>query len=393
MPKKKVNLEIPEDALKEMEMDKDSDIVLEISNKQGTLFDKNHSFDQQNQSLRWFLIPSVVATLLFYFYALYQNIHYISITGTHSIATLTNTLGLTSGILCFTIAFVLIKKDKRFGLAKRIYWRNFPAILISFSIILFLCILLFFKVLGTIFFGLRFDIYTSTALFFFFVCIINYAMIYLASTLSPQLLIKLLTVVIVGGVLIAMATNSDALWWQHNFSFLGTLEANRRWQFNLTLILSAILMIALLDYLFVALKEIYPHSKKLFLLKTLLVLTALNLGGVGFFPYSDGTFSGRMHNTVAGNLVYLILLLILLIRWLLPNVSKEFLTFSYLTGVILFLTTLLFVKVHYLSLTAFELFAFLLAFSWLLLLLQQLEKIVEHNLNTYQLAFSPTKEE
>ena len=117
-------------------------------------------------------------------------------------------------------------------------------------------------------------------------------------------------------------------------------------------------------------------SKNLFILKALLILMALLLGGVGLFPYDDSLFNQTMHNRVAEGLIYIFIVLIIGIRWLLPKVTKQFLKISYGVGAALIGSVFLFQGIHYLSLTAFELISFVLAFSWLLLLLQNLVNIV-----------------
>jgi hypothetical membrane protein len=201
--------------------------------------------------------------------------------------------------------------------------------------------------------------------------------------LTPLLLTNILTFVIIGGVVGAMVTNRENQWWQHNFSFLGTSEATNRWQFNLTLVLSAILMIALIDYIFVNLQERYP-GMKLQILRWLLILIAVNLGGVGMFPYKEGSLSAVIHNHVAANLVYLVILLIVTLPWLLPRITREFKITSFIVMGLLVLCVFLFMGVHYLSLTAFEFLAFLVAFVWLLMFFQFLQFLVlespEHRL-------------
>nr|WP_283808957.1 DUF998 domain-containing protein [Vagococcus allomyrinae] len=188
-----------------------------------------------------------------------------------------------------------------------------------------------------------------------------------------------MTVVFISGIGLSMITNRDDLWWRNNFSFLGTAAAKNRWEFNLTLILTSILMIALIDYIFVYLNQVIATKKRLTTLKILLILTAVNLGAVGTFPYSSQSFTGQVHNMVAANLVYLIVLLIISIRWLLPQISKPFLTISYWLGGLLVLSCVLFQVAHYFSLTAFELISFLIAFTWILLLLKSLQNLTLTN--------------
>lgn len=243
-------------------------------------------------------------------------------------------------------------------------------------IIMVLGLLMVFRIVGELFVGASFDIYTSTLIGSLFVAVINLLMIHVAQTLTPSTMIKSLIAIILGGVVLAMITNKDQQWWLYNLSFLGTPEASNAWQFNLTLLLSAFLMIALIDYIFVLLYDLLGPTKRLVVLKYILIATAICLGGVGFFPYNESKFNQTMHNRTAGYLVYLFILMIITLRWLLPEVGKSFLKFSYGVGAALLVCVFLFQGVNYLSLTAFELFAFVLAFTWLLMLLRILVNMV-----------------
>ena len=160
-------------------------------------------------------------------------------------------------------------------------------------------------------------------------------MISAALTINARSLSTILTVVIVSGCVISMAANGQRRWWQHNLSFLRTHAAENAWQFNLTLIFSALLMVVLIDYLFVSLSRIYPRTWRTSTLRILLTLTAVDFGAVGLFP-NNLTFHW-LHDLVAGGLVTLLVLLIVGVRWLLPAVTKDFLWLSYGVGVVLLL--------------------------------------------------------
>lgn len=107
----------------------------------------------------------------------------------------------------------------------------------------------------------------------------------------------------------------------------------------------------------------------------MLTMTAISLGAVGFFPNNGQGRLHELHNLAANWLVYWIILLILGIRWLLPRVTREFLTVSYGIAGTLLVANFLFQTIGYLSLTAFEIIAFFLAFSWILLLVQNIRKL------------------
>lgn len=156
---------------------------------------------------------------------------------------------------------------------------------------------------------------------------------------------------------------------------------------------SAFLMIALVDYLFVGLLKMFPHHKGLPILRILLTITAISLGLVGYFP-SDGP--GKMpeyHNQAAAMLVIMVLLMIIGIKWFVPRVSKEFQYASYFIGLLMFLIAYVYLNGNYITLTAFEIVAFILAFSWLMLLLQSLDRSSKLPIESYKVEIVKGRQE
>lgn len=354
---------------------------------------KKTPFETQNVSLRWFLLPALMCSVIFFIVFFTWGDKQISMTGDFSIATATMLLGLISGSFSFISIFINRKRKEKNPELSDIQWRNVPTIIGAFIVILMLGILSFFWIIGMMFEGASFDIYTATAIFFIFTAIINYLMIYAAFSFTSSMIVTILIVVIIGGVFFAMLTNSESRWWQHNFSFLGTNEAASSWQFNLTLILSALLMVALIDYLFVNLKKSGYTGFKVASLRVLLTMVAISLGGVGFFPNNGTGQLHALHTKAAEMLVYLIVILIVSIRWILPKVTKEFLTISYGIAAVLVACNFLFQNIGYLSLTVFELLAFGLALSWILLLLQHIQQLAHLTNAVYEIRIEPIKEE
>ncbi|WP_314061955.1 DUF998 domain-containing protein [uncultured Vagococcus sp.] len=380
MKKEELIIKIPPEIYQDLTFTESDELVMAIKN-QGISITKKNQAENQVITLRWFLLPSLLISFVFYLLTLYERTSQVPLTGKFSIASMVITLGLFSGICVFSFFFVKGKRQKKNNPTKNIYWRNFPTILVAFAIILAFVLSGFFWLVGILFKDASFDVLTATFIFFLFTSVINYFMIYFAASISSTMIITLLISVILGGLLFSMLTNADYLWWQHNFSFLGTQNAVNSWQFNITLMISALLMIALIDYLFVSLRKSFPKSKQLMILRGLLTVTAITLGAVGFFP-NDGGELHIIHTEAASWLVYLVIILIFSIRWLLPQVTREFLFISYGIGGVLFICNILFSNIHYLSLTAFELIAFIMAFSWILLLLQNLQKLsTQHELS------------
>ncbi|KRM75336.1 hypothetical protein [Secundilactobacillus collinoides] len=382
MSEQKMRLKLPQKVTKQLALKDGDQVKITLRNHDALIQSSASEISlYQRISLAWYVLPAVVCALVFNAFFAVREDNQIPLSGNTSLATATILLGVIVGTILFGIFFIRERRNQTNTFSKNIYWRNFPVIILSFALILGLGLLGFFWLFRTMFDGLSFDRLTATIIFFIFETIINYVMILVAFSLAPNMLIRLFTLAIISGVLIAMASNTSRRWWQYNLSFLGTKLASNSWQFNITLMFSALIMVALVDYIFVSLHASYPHSWRLNVLRGVLTLMAVDLGSVGFFP--NNAASHYMHDKVSGFLVYFIIILIVGIRWLLPGITKEFLTLSYTIGAILVAADILFQGVGYLSLTAFEIIGFVLSFGWVVMLLQLLQQLIDRGTRVF----------
>ncbi|WP_204121223.1 MULTISPECIES: DUF998 domain-containing protein [Levilactobacillus] len=376
MTKKEFHLKIPAEISDQLHLKEDTPVKLVVK-RDRLVVQLNEPRQQlfQNRVLLWPVLTALVVSLGFYIFLRLQSIHTVKLVGNYSLATMIILLGVSMGTLLFAGFFIRDRKNPHTHFSQNIYWRNFPVIVLSFALILGLALTGSMWLLGVLFKGASFGRVTASLILFAFGVVTNSVMIYFALVVDAGVLSTVLILVIISGVVIAMAVNNQKYWWQHNLSFLGTNGAASGWQFNATLIFSALLMIALIDYLFVRLHEVFPKSRQLLVLRTLLTLTALDLGMVGVFP--NNANSHELHDQVAVFLVYFIIALIVGVRWLLPDITKDFLYLSDGVGVALVVAALLFQVFGYFSLTAFEMMAFVLAFGWLLMLLDRIEALID----------------
>lgn len=342
--------------------------------------------NQQSSLIRESFFPAFGGSLVFLFLTLLTKQKVLPIDGDSSIGSFVILIGAVSTFILLSGNFISGKKRKS-GRLKNLSWRNFLTIIIAFTLITVFFLLGFFWLLGVAFKGAAFDRYTATIFSFIVLAITDYGVLLTLQNFSPGLITNLLIIVIISGVIFAVMMNQNSHWWQINLSFLGSHAARNAWQFNFTLILSSLLLVALVDYLFVALKQKFPKNWRLNLLRFTLTLTALSLGGVGLFPNVRGTIFHDIHDNFAFLMVYLIFFQIILIKWLLPQVTKTFLITSYIMGCLILISAFLWRGLHYFSLTAFEIVGFILAFSWLLLLIQNLEYLSRKKIPTYTLKF------
>ncbi|MDO4903628.1 MAG: DUF998 domain-containing protein [Limosilactobacillus sp.] len=376
----KYKIEIPASALKEAGIEEDEELVLNLTHKQFTIRPTNAIEQLPQIHILSYIIPAILTTVMFMIYWKHQSITQVALNGrNNSIANASTLLGTVCGLLIFLIAAIWTKTH-RTGPIKDMYWRNIPTIVISTGMILVFSFYAAFWLLGEMFKDASFDIYTSSVMIFMVVSAVNYIMINLAMTLTTNVITNLLTIMIIGGMLFSILTNSSRDWWRHNFSFLGTAKNTASFQFNITLIFSGILMATLVDYLFVNLHKRY-RRKRVLALRILLYGLSACVAAIGIFP-NDPQYH-VLHDRISMWLVYIILILIGAVKWILPRVTKQFLTISYTIGVVMGLEYIVFKLTSYLSLTAFELLEFGLAFGWILLLFQNIENLSNYGQNLF----------
>ncbi|USS87995.1 DUF998 domain-containing protein [Fructilactobacillus hinvesii] len=388
MKSSKYYFEIPEQTAQKLKLEAGEKFTLQVD-KNGIQLEKQgtQSTSFWNVSYWWNIIPAILMALIFFTYCTLNQARLIPLTGDYSIATGTIILGTIMGSILFTIFFIKTRNNSVNSFYRNIYWRNLPTIIVAVALILLVTLLGIFWIFARVFYGVAFDHYTATGMLFMFGIIINTIMINVADNITPTILVDLLILMIIGGLLISMLANGNRQWWKHNISFLGTSKAIDSWQFNLTFIVSALLMLALVDYLFVSLKPLHWPRLRTFALRGLLTLLAIDALAVGLISNNRQIpWMHYWHDQFAWAMALVIILLIGGIKWLLPRIPNSFMWNSYLIVFLIIVVSFLFRHVHYLSLTAFEILASALSFSWIMMLFQYLlDSINQNNQQVVQL--------
>lgn len=376
----KIKISVPDELVKKYDLHNDDDFKITARNGEIRLKKKNHDSNKRQFNVIWILIASILTSIAFWIFINAVHLHQVPLVGTNSIASGLIVFGGLSGMILFSAYFISNRKKITVAYSAKTFWRTFPVIVISFVLILSLALMGIAWGLSRLFTGITFGHVVAMMLFFVFVTAINYIMVRIGLAVNYGMLTTIMILVITSGAVMSMASNGRN-WWQHNLSFLGTKHANNSWQFNLTLVFSSLLMVALVDYIFVSLRAVVKNTWRTITLRIILTVTALDVGAVGLFP-NNANFH-VLHDKVAGYLVYLIIILIVGIRWLLPEVGKRFLALSYGMCVGLVIIDLMFKPLHIISLTVFELIAFILAFGWILILFDTMIGIVEDEDDKY----------
>jgi hypothetical membrane protein len=191
-----------------------------------------------------------------------------------------------------------------------------------------------------------------------------YVTYYSATHLDLQLLATVLALFLVLGVLASMLIASDPQWWKENLSALGMTDDLSARTFNLTLIVAGILVTTLARY---ATKGIpTTHPRGVASVRTCLIIVGIFLALVGVFPV-DQYFA--LHTGVASGMVVAYGVLVVALRRWVPGVSRTFLLLGYVF-VLLILLLAGFFAVGYYTLTAVELVAGTVVFTWIILFIR-----------------------
>jgi hypothetical membrane protein len=220
------------------------------------------------------------------------------------------------------------------------------------------------EVFGLAFVGLELNAVTTAALTASFAGVSAYVLSLIAGQLTSSTLATLLSLFLVAGVFTSMLTADDQQWWQRNFSALGMGTATSSYTFNLTILIAGLAILALSDYLTIDLLERRTGGRRgVWVIRTALALVGVALIGVGLVPVNISVIAHNSFSTLA---LVGFAALIVLTPMVLRGLSVAFLLTTALVGVLIVTGTVLF-ALGEMNLTALELIAVLVIFSWLIL--------------------------
>jgi hypothetical membrane protein len=179
--------------------------------------------------------------------------------------------------------------------------------------------------------------------------------------MSPQLLAVVLATFLVGGILASTLSAGDPDWWKDNLSSLGITDDISALAFNLTLIIAGFLVTVLARVATRDMPTATPRGQGR--VRAVLVLVGVFLGCVGIFKV-DTQFV--IHTAVASGMVVAFAILTIRLRAWVPGISRAFLPVGWGFLAVIVVLAVLF-AVGYYSLTAVELVAGVLVFTWIIL--------------------------
>jgi hypothetical membrane protein len=220
------------------------------------------------------------------------------------------------------------------------------------------------EVFGLAFVGLQLNAVTTATLVAALAGVSAYALSLIASQLTSSTLATLLTLFLVAGVFTSMLTADDPKWWERNFSALGMGTQTSSFAFNLTILIAGLAILVLSDYLTIDLLARRRSGRGgVRIVRFALALVGLALVGVGAVPVD---VSVPAHNTFSTLALVGFTLLIVLTPIVLRGLPLAFVLTTVVFLGLIIAGVALFVLGE-VNLTALELIAVLVIFTWLIL--------------------------
>ncbi|MGP9529449.1 hypothetical protein [Glutamicibacter sp. AOP5-A2-18] len=241
-------------------------------------------------------------------------------------------------------------------------------------------ILVVFHLFQQAFFGLHLDVLAGALAVSAVTGLTAYLCLVATARTSAETLSVVLGIFMAAGVLISMLLAEEQGWWRSMFSFLGTAQAGRGsfWTFNLTLIISGLVLAAFTEFLtrdLMLLSRTYrcrPALRRYKLARKLrprprivrwcLVVVAVGIIGIGLVPVN---VSMEIHSVFVQLASVAMIILLAGTAVLLPGYPAVFHLMSYAAVGAVWVAFLLWNDWAYYNLTGFELSVVAIMFAWI----------------------------
>lgn len=301
----------------------------------------------------------------------------VPIAGPGSIGQFVALASAVTAVLVFIAARVLVNAGRAVGTGLsepaerpglRLRWYDVGALALAHGMVVLLAWLGIAGLLSRSFAGAVVFPVSAMVLAAVGISVTAYAVFLSAVSLTPILLSIILAVFVVVGCFASMLSASDPLWWQENLSTLGISDDISALAFNLTLLVAGVIVTTLAHYATAGIPVATPdESTGRRRVRGALVLIGGLLACVGIFPLDQNETA---HNVAASGMLVVFVTVVIRLRWWVPSMPRVFVFLGYVDAAIIAVLAVLFLTGYY-TLTAVELVAFLLVFSWLIVFLRQ----------------------
>lgn len=205
---------------------------------------------------------------------------------------------------------------------------------------------------------------------------VTYVVYIQSALMEVDNLAGLLMIFIVSGSLASMATAGDTDWWQHHLSALGAGKTLSSYTFNLTMVVGGVIVALLADMIadmFSGIQKVSKHEKAIRsnVIRLAFFIAGLGMVGVGFITIAEN----RIIHDISANMMSVSMgVVVVLLPWLVPIISRTFTVFSYLMLITVVGAYALSLQYGF-GVLAFELVAAAALFAWIILFVRQIRAI------------------
>ncbi|MGX5695846.1 DUF998 domain-containing protein [Agromyces soli] len=235
-----------------------------------------------------------------------------------------------------------------------------------------------FVVLQRSFDGLEVDVIIGTIAVIAATGATGYLTYLSVSDISTRKMATLLVAFMALSTLASIAAVEDEYWWEYHFSQLGTADDFSAWMFNTTLIVAGFFVTTFTLYLYRDLsalvdRGVLAHRWAPRTVSVAFVVLGVMLAGVGLFPVDVNM---AVHNGCASGMAAAFAVMVLGSPIILKGMPRRFFVICFATFGVLIGSFLLFAPLGYYNLTAFELIAFTIIFSWITVFIRFVDALV-----------------
>lgn len=312
-----------------------------------------------------FVAGTLVAVLMFWD-------REVPISGRGSIGDFAAIGGAVAAIAAFVVGSALRRaqnqRDETTGPTRaRLHWFDIAALTLAHAVIAMLGWAALASVLSRSFIGASLYATSAGLLAGVTLAVTAYVAYLSAVNLTPMLLSLVLALFLTVGALASMLSATDPLWWQKNLSTLGISDDFSARAFNVTLIIAGVMVTTIAHYATAFLPaSTESEARGRNRVRFALVLTGVLLACVGVFPVDEFL---ELHNISATGMVIVYVVMVVSLRRLLPSLPRIFILLGYVYVGVIVILAIFFITGYY-NLTAVELVAAVLIFSWVILFLR-----------------------
>ena len=321
-----------------------------------------------------FVTAGVIGLILF-------GTHDIPLAGANSLGNVTAIVSAVLALVVFIVGYVLsYAEPSRAWLRDVRLGRQFldiGGLAFAHAVLCYLAYGVLFKLLQDAFLGaVVFPI--PAAVLLGAACATSSYFVYLSAVhMTTSRVASTMAIFLVLGLLTSMLTAADPLWWTMNISALGMNDDLSSHVFNFTLLIAGIVLTTMANYMTAEL-ESGPLTRtdasttdavalgRARYVKWSLVLIGVFLACVGIFHVDDFFW---IHNTVATGMAVVFCVLVFRLPWVVPGLPRAFFVVGYIFIAVIVVTAIFFATGYY-NLTAVEIIAFALIFTWLIVLIR-----------------------